>query len=80
MSLINLHELKKAVSGKRLLIDTNVIIYLTDSITPYNTLSALLFEVIEKGETTAVISIISVAEIMRCPLKNNLIQNAKDVK
>jgi len=80
MSLIHLSDLKKAVSGKRLLIDTNIIIYLTDSITPYNTLSSLLFEMIEKGEAAAVISIISVAEIMRGPLKNNLIQNAMDVK
>jgi predicted nucleic acid-binding protein len=80
MSLISLHDFKKAVSGKRLLIDTNVIIYLTDSITPYNTLSSLLFEMIEKEEADAVISIISVVEIMRGPLKNNLIQNAKDVK
>jgi predicted nucleic acid-binding protein len=80
MSLIHLSDLKKAVSGKRLLIDTNIIVYLTDSITPYNTLSSLLFEMIEKGEAAGIISIISVAEIMRGPLKNKLTQNAMDVK
>jgi predicted nucleic acid-binding protein len=80
MSLINPPDFKKAISGKRLLIDTNIIIYLTDSIEPYSTLSSLLFEMIEKGEAAAIISIISVAETMRGPLKNNLIQNAKDVK
>jgi predicted nucleic acid-binding protein len=80
MSAIKPSFLEKAVLGKLILIDTNIIIYLTDSIAPYNTLSRLLFEMVEKEEVSAIFSIISVAEVMQGPLKKGLIQNALAVK
>lgn len=80
MSLITPSVLKKAVSGRRILVDTNIIIYLTDSIPSYERLSHLLFEMIEKGDTSAVFSIVSVAEVMHGPLKKGFDQNALDVK
>ena len=80
MSLITPSLLEKAVSGRRILVDTNIIIYLTDSIPSYDRLSRLLFEMIEKGETSAVFSIISIAEVMQGPLRKGLVQNALDVK
>ncbi len=80
MSLITPEKLKKAVSGRQILVDTNIIIYLTDSISPYDSLSRMLFELIEKGDVSAIFSAISVAEVMQCPLKKGLNQNAMDVK
>lgn len=80
MSLIKSSMLKKAVYGKHILIDTNIIIYLTDAIEPYAHLSRTLFEMIEKGEVSAVLSVISIAEVMQGPLKKGDTQNATDVK
>ncbi|NLD36007.1 MAG: type II toxin-antitoxin system VapC family toxin [Desulfatiglans sp.] len=80
MSLIKPSVLRKAVYGKQILVDTNIIIYLTDLVEPYVSLSRLLFEMIEKGETSAVISVISIAEVMHGPLKKGNLKNAFDVK
>lgn len=80
MSLIKPSTLKKTVQGKHILIDTNIIIYLTDAIEPYAHLSRILFEMIESGDVSAIISIISVAEVMQGPIKNGDTKNAFDVK
>lgn len=80
MSLIKPHDLQKAVHGKHILVDTNIIIYLTDLIEPYASLSKILFDMIEKGEVSAILSIISVAEAMQGPLKKGYTRNALDVK
>jgi uncharacterized protein (AIM24 family) len=50
MKLISQTTLAKNVRGKNILIDTNIIVYLTDDIQPYATLSRRLFELIESGE------------------------------
>lgn len=78
MSMIRSSILRKAIQGKRILIDTNIIIYLTDLIEPYAPLSRLLFKTIEKGDVSAVISVISVAELMQGPLKKGNARNAFD--
>jgi predicted nucleic acid-binding protein len=80
VKLITASVLKKAVSGKKVLIDTNIIIYLTDSVEPYAGLSRLLFEMVESGDTFGVISILTVAEVMQGPLKKGLMGIAFDVK
>jgi predicted nucleic acid-binding protein len=80
MKLVSLPMLKKALSGKRVLVDSNVIIYLTDAIKPYEELSRYLFQMIEKGDTYALFSMVSIAEVMLGPIKKGLIQNAMDVK
>ncbi len=80
MSLIKPSILKKTVHGKHILVDTNIIIYLTDLIAPYASLSKILFEMIEKGEASAVLSVISVAEVMQGPLKKGYPRKALDVK
>ncbi|MEA3360099.1 MAG: type II toxin-antitoxin system VapC family toxin [Thermodesulfobacteriota bacterium] len=80
MKLITPSALKKRISGKKILIDTNIIIYLTDMIQPYEPLSRLIFEMIEIGDASAVLSIISVAEVMQGPIKKGRHQNAQDVK
>ena len=74
--MIPLADFEKAISGKTVLIDTNIIIYLTDSVSPYAALSRRLFEMIEFGEASALISIISVGEVMQGPLKKGLEQAA----
>ena len=38
MRTISVSYLEKAILGKKLLIDTNVIIYLTDTVAPYDVL------------------------------------------
>lgn len=80
MKLVTASALKKAVSGKRVLVDTNVIIYLTDNIEPYAGLSRLLFEMVEAGDAFAVISIVTVAEVMQGPLKKGNMKTAIAVK
>ena len=80
MKLVTASALKKAVSGRKVLIDTNVIIYLTDNIEPYAGLSRLLLEMVEAGDTFAVISIVTVAEVMQGPLKKGNMETAVEVK
>jgi predicted nucleic acid-binding protein len=78
--MISLTDFEKAISGKTLLIDTNIIIYLTESVLPYEALSRRLFEMIERGDVSALISIISVGEVMQGPLKRGSDQIALEVK
>ena len=78
--MISLTDFEKAIFGKTLLIDTNIIIYLTDSVLPYEALSRRLFEMIEMGGVSALISIISVGEVMQGPLKKGSDQTALEVK
>lgn len=78
--MISLTDFENAISGKTALIDSNIIIYLTDSVSPYVALSRRLFEMIEIGEVSALISIISVGEVMQGPLKKGLDQTALAVK
>jgi predicted nucleic acid-binding protein len=78
--MIALKDFEKAISGRSALIDSNIIIYLTDSVSPYVALSRRLFEMIEFGEVSALISIISVGEVMQGPLKKGLDQTALEVK
>jgi predicted nucleic acid-binding protein len=78
--MMPLTDLEKAISGKAVLLDSNIIIYLTDSVSPYAALSRRLFEMIELGEVSALISIISVGEVMQGPLKKGLDQTALEVK
>lgn len=80
MKTISASILKRRIKGKKILIDTNIIIYLTDRIQPFESLSKLLFEMIERGDATASLSIISVIEVMQGPLKKGFHQNAEDVK
>ena len=78
--MIPLTDFEKAISGKTVLIDSNIIIYLTDSVSPYAALSRRLFEMIEFGEVSALVSIISVGEVMQGPSKKGLDQTALEVK
>lgn len=80
MKTITASALKERISGKKMLIDSNIIIYLTDTIEPYEPLSRLLFQMVEAGDASAVLSIISVAEVMRGPIKKGHYLNAQDVK
>jgi len=72
--------LKKTLSGKRVLVDSNIIIYLTDAVQPFAQTSRLIFQLIEKGDLLAVFSILSIAEVMQGPLRRGLVQNAMEAK
>jgi len=80
MRLIAPVDLRKAVAGKKILVDTNIIIYLTDSIQPYVSLSRMLFEMIEKDEAQACFSIVTIAEVMQGPLKRGFVESAMKVR
>lgn len=80
MNTISQTYLKKAVIGKKILVDTNIVIYLTDSVKPYERLSQVLFELIEQGRVQAVFSIISVAEVMRGLLRKGMNFEAHQVR
>lgn len=80
MRTISSADLKKEVIDKKVLIDTNIIIYLTDKVEPYEDLSRLLFTLIEEENINAIISVISIAEVMQGPLKKGLTDTALRVK
>ena len=80
MRTISYADLKKEVIDKKVLIDTNIIIYLTDKVEPYEDLSRLLFTLIEEETINAIISVVSIAEVMQGPLKKGLTDNALRVK
>jgi predicted nucleic acid-binding protein len=68
--------LEKKLSGKRVLIDTNIIIYLTDQVPPYADLARSVFRSLEAGRFSAVLSPVSVAEIICGPLRRGLSEAA----
>ena len=78
--MITSAQLKKAVAGRKVLIDSNIIIYLTDSVNPYQKLAKLLFQMVEAGDAAAVISILSVGEVMQGPINQNQQALALEVK
>jgi predicted nucleic acid-binding protein len=78
--MISGSDLREAISGRTVLIDSNIIIYLTDSIDPYQSMAKLLFRMVEAGEVNAVISILSVCEVMQGPLKQSRNALALEVK
>jgi len=72
VSLRSAAWLEKQLSGRRVLIDTNIIIYLTDGVQPYADLAGGVFRSLEAGHFSAVISLVSVAEIICGPLRKGL--------
>ena len=80
MTLISEADLKKALRGRNILVDTNIIIYLTDEISPNASLSRVLFEMIESGSIFAYFSIVSIAEVLQGPLRKGMKQRALDVR
>lgn len=68
--MIDAKTLTESIRGKKILIDSNIIIYLTEKIAPYHQLSRELFSIVEQGAGTAIISILSVAEVMQGPLRS----------
>jgi predicted nucleic acid-binding protein len=72
--------LKKILPGKKVLVDSNIIIYLTDDVEPFAPISRLIFQMIERGDLLGVFSMVSVAEVMQGPLKRGLIEKAIEAK
>jgi len=67
--MIDEKTLEDSVRGKKVLIDSNIIIYLTEEIKPYHKPAKKLFSLIEDGSIKAVISILSVTEVIQGPLR-----------
>jgi predicted nucleic acid-binding protein len=80
MNLISGAELRNDIKGKNILVDTNIIIYLTDNISPYASLSRMLFEMVESGSVFAYFSMVSIAEVLLGPLRKGLEQKALEVR
>jgi predicted nucleic acid-binding protein len=80
MTLISESDLKSSLKDRSILVDTNIIIYLTDDIPPYASLSRLLFEMIESGSVFAYFSMVSIAEVLQGPLRKGMKQRAMDVR
>jgi predicted nucleic acid-binding protein len=78
--MISARELGAAVKGKKILIDSNMIIYLTDSVQPYEPLARALFQIVEAGHAKAVFSVLSIAEVMQGPLRKGFNGHAMDVR
>ena len=78
--MITSAQVKKAVAGRKVLIDSNIIIYLTDSVNPYQKLAKLLFQMVEAGDAAAFISILSVGEVMQGPINQNQQALAMEVR
>jgi predicted nucleic acid-binding protein len=77
--MISMANIENAIAGKKILIDTNIIIYLTDAIQPYTKRAQSLFEMIESGDSEAVISILSIGEVMQGPIRSNRTDLALEV-
>jgi predicted nucleic acid-binding protein len=80
MKLISETDIEKALKGMRILVDTNIIIYLTDDVPPFASLSRVLFEMIESGSVFACFSMITIAEVLQGPLRKGMKQRAMDVR
>lgn len=78
--MISIGTLKKAVAGKKVLIDTNIIIYLTDAIEPYAAIAQSFFKLIEDGNAEAVISTLSIGEVMQGPIRKDEYSLASEVR
>lgn len=78
--MIDLNTLRKSVRDKKVLVDSSIIIYLTEKTEPYYQLSRELFALIEEGISKAVISILSVSEVMQGPLRAGKTETAMAVK
>lgn len=78
--MIDIATLRKSVRGKKVLINSNIIIYLTEETEPYHRLSWELFSMIEEGISSAVISILSVSEVMQGPIRAGKTDTAMAVK
>ena len=75
-----IRAVRQAIKGKKVLIDSNIIIYLTEEIEPYCSLAREVFTLVEAGESQAVISILSISEVMQGPLRAGMIEAAMAVK
>lgn len=64
--------LEKRLAGQLVLIDTNIIIYLTDAIQPYADLARGVFRGLEAGNFSALISLVSIAEVVCGPLRKGM--------
>jgi predicted nucleic acid-binding protein len=80
MSPLSVKNLQKRVKGRRVLVDSNVMIYLTDMVPPYHQLSRELFRMIEQGDVQAVFSIISISEVLNGPLRKGSASTAFEVR
>lgn len=78
--MIDLNALRELIQGKKVLVDSNIIIYLTEQTEPYCQLSRALFSLIEEGICQSVISILSVSEVMQGPLRAGKTGTAMAVK
>lgn len=78
--MIDIQSLEKSIRRKKVLIDSNIIIYLTEEVEPYDQLSRELFSMVEQGCSTAVISLVSVSEVMQGPLRAGNTETALAVK
>jgi len=61
--------LNKIVNARRLLLDTNVIIYFLEGLDRYETVLKPLFRLFEEGKLEAIISVITEAELLVGPQK-----------
>ncbi len=80
MKTLSPTDLKRKIEGKKILIDTNIIIYLTEKIQPYEELSRLLFEMLETGTVKGILSVVTVGEIMQGLLKKGQTDTALAIK
>lgn len=80
MSLLSPKLLEKKLAGKRILVDSNIIIYLLEEIKDYAELSKVLFNLVENEQAEAVVSALSIAEVMQGPVKKNMSGIAVQVK
>jgi predicted nucleic acid-binding protein len=78
--MIDEKTLEDSVRVKKVLIDSNIIIYLTEEIEPYHKPAQKLFSLVENGSIKAVISILSVTEVMQGPLRSGRPDIAMAVK
>lgn len=64
-------ELREAISGKRVYVDTNILIYLFEGFAEYLPLMQQLAQCVDSKEISLLTGEITLAELMVMPFKNN---------
>lgn len=70
MSVLTRAQAQARLFGRSVLIDTNVVVYLTENVATYGPLADFVFRSLEEGRFTAVLSAVTIAEVMMGPLRS----------
>ncbi len=78
--LVSPGSLLRRLEGRKVLIDTNVIIYLVEDVPGYGSLAQHVFQSLEDGRFKGVISTVTLGEVMMGPLRAGRADLARNLR